>query len=85
MLDVMELNPRGAAPESASAAQRVLLAAIRRYQRRTRRQGHCVFTPTCSEYGRLAIEQFGATRGAVMTLRRLTRCHGGNAGVVDYP
>jgi putative membrane protein insertion efficiency factor len=35
----------------------------------------CRFTPTCSEYARDAIEQYGVLRGAVRTLKRLFRCH----------
>jgi putative membrane protein insertion efficiency factor len=59
---------------------------IERYQARPRRDaGRCVFTPTCSEYARLAFSSHGVLRGGVMTTRRLLRCHGGNAGAVDYP
>lgn len=68
-----------------TAGQRIALQLITRYQRRGSGRGRCVFTPTCSEYSRLAIARFGVARGAGMTLRRLTQCHGGNAGVTDYP
>jgi putative component of membrane protein insertase Oxa1/YidC/SpoIIIJ protein YidD len=44
-----------------------------------------VFTPTCSEYARLAVSRHGLLKGGAMALRRLLRCHGGNAGVVDNP
>ena len=68
-----------------TVAQRIALGLIHRYQARGRRRGHCVFTPTCSEYASMAISKFGVARGTAMTVRRLTLCHGGNAGVVDYP
>ena len=35
----------------------------------------CRFTPTCSEYGRVAIERFGILKGGWMTLCRIARCH----------
>jgi putative membrane protein insertion efficiency factor len=35
----------------------------------------CRFTPTCSEYTRQAIDQYGALKGFVMGLKRLSRCH----------
>jgi putative component of membrane protein insertase Oxa1/YidC/SpoIIIJ protein YidD len=36
----------------------------------------CTFTPSCSEYGILAVKQFGMVKGGVMTMDRLTRCNG---------
>jgi putative membrane protein insertion efficiency factor len=37
--------------------------------------GTCRFSPTCSEYARVAIERHGAARGAWLAVRRLARCH----------
>ncbi len=39
-------------------------------------QAVCTFTPSCSEYGILAIKKHGMVRGGVMTMDRLTRCNG---------
>jgi len=36
----------------------------------------CTFTPSCSEYGILAVKRFGPMRGGFMTMDRLTRCNG---------
>ena len=36
---------------------------------------HCRFQPSCSEYMRQAIIEFGAVRGVVKGVRRLSRCH----------
>ena len=35
----------------------------------------CRFQPTCSEYARLAIEEYGAIRGGSLAIKRLLRCH----------
>ncbi|MCL4145232.1 UNVERIFIED_CONTAM: hypothetical protein GTU68_054567 [Idotea baltica] len=36
----------------------------------------CTFTPSCSEYGILAIKGHGMVKGGLMTIDRLTRCNG---------
>lgn len=36
----------------------------------------CTFTPSCSEYGILAVKKFGMVKGGMMTMDRLTRCNG---------
>jgi hypothetical protein len=35
----------------------------------------CRYVPTCSEYAMEAVERYGATRGGLMALWRLVRCH----------
>ena len=35
----------------------------------------CRFEPTCSAYSLQALEQYGATIGSYLTLKRLARCH----------
>lgn len=52
-----------------------MLRAIATYQRAFEgRPSPCRFFPTCSEYGREAIEVHGAGRGLWLTVRRLARC-----------
>lgn len=36
----------------------------------------CGFTPSCSQYAKLALERYGPLRGLVMSADRLQRCHG---------
>jgi len=43
----------------------------------------CRFYPTCSEYMREAVEQYGAAKGVWMGVRRLLRCHPLQAGGFD--
>ena len=45
----------------------------------------CRFTPTCSEYARLALLKHGLGRGSVLAAGRLCRCHPFHPGGVDLP
>jgi putative membrane protein insertion efficiency factor len=45
----------------------------------------CRFTPTCSEYARLALVEHGLARGSALALWRLLRCQPFAAGGVDLP
>jgi len=46
----------------------------------------CRFEPTCSAYSLEALRRHGAFRGALLTLRRLARCHPwGGAGYDPVP
>ncbi len=37
--------------------------------------GSCRFYPSCADYARDAIAQYGVVRGGWMAARRLSRCH----------
>ncbi|MEW6118717.1 MAG: membrane protein insertion efficiency factor YidD [Pseudomonadota bacterium] len=60
-------------------AQRALIGLIRVYQLAFSpwlgRQ--CRFLPTCSEYGKEAIEKHGAAKGAWLAAKRIGRCRPG--------
>lgn len=45
----------------------------------------CRFTPTCSEYARLALLKHGLVRGSALTAGRLLRCQPLHPGGVDLP
>jgi putative component of membrane protein insertase Oxa1/YidC/SpoIIIJ protein YidD len=36
----------------------------------------CSFTPSCSEYGIMAVKKYGAMKGMLATIDRLNRCNG---------
>lgn len=57
--------------------RRVGVFMIRGYQRTlgAALPPSCRFTPSCSEYARLAIERHGLGKGAWLSARRLLRCH----------
>lgn len=35
----------------------------------------CRYTPTCSQYAIEAIKKYGATKGGVLAIKRICRCH----------
>ena len=45
----------------------------------------CRFSPTCSEYARLAVIKHGALRGSFFAVSRLLRCHPWHPGGIDLP
>ena len=48
--------------------------------------GSCRFVPSCSDYAREAIVEFGVIKGAWLAARRLGRCHPfGSSGFDPVP
>ena len=43
----------------------------------------CPYCPTCSEYGLLAVERFGAVKGGALTAWRILRCNPFSKGGFD--
>jgi len=66
---------------------RLLVALLELYKRRISPllPPACRFTPTCSEYARLAILLHGPLVGGWRALRRLARCQPLGLGGVDLP
>ena len=46
-------------------------------------QPRCRYQPTCSEYAKQALELHGISKGMILTIRRLCRCHPFSKGGVD--
>ncbi|MGA2122944.1 MAG: membrane protein insertion efficiency factor YidD [Acidimicrobiales bacterium] len=58
-----------------SSATRLVLGAIRIYQRVTAgRVAPCRFYPSCSQYALEAVSSHGALRGMGLALRRVSKC-----------
>jgi putative membrane protein insertion efficiency factor len=55
----------------------IVLALIRFYQIRVSPllAPRCRFYPTCSEYGRQAVEKYGVVQGLGMLTKRIMHCH----------
>lgn len=66
---------------------RLLVAVLDVYKRRISPllPPSCRFTPTCSEYARLALLKHGLLRGLALTAGRLLRCQPLHPGGVDLP
>ncbi len=66
---------------------RLLVALLDFYKRRISPllPPSCRFTPTCSEYARLALLKHGLVRGLALTAGRLLRCQPLHPGGVDLP
>lgn len=61
---------------SRSPVARTLIWLVRGYQ--LARRAHpspCRYVPSCSVYAVEALEDYGATRGGWLAIRRLGRCH----------
>jgi putative membrane protein insertion efficiency factor len=43
----------------------------------------CRFYPSCSAYGREAVEKYGVLRGLSLALRRFLKCHPFHPGAYD--
>ncbi|MCB1770166.1 MAG: membrane protein insertion efficiency factor YidD [Candidatus Competibacteraceae bacterium] len=63
----------------------ILIALIRVYQLFVSPLlgNHCRFYPSCSQYAREAVEQYGVLRGGWLAIQRLSRCHPWHPGGVD--
>ena len=44
---------------------------------------NCRFYPSCSDYAHQAIQLHGATKGGLLAVKRLCKCHPWHAGGVD--
>jgi uncharacterized protein len=66
---------------------RLLVALLDVYKRRISPllPPSCRFTPTCSEYARLALLKHGLVRGLALSAGRLLRCQPLHPGGVDLP
>jgi uncharacterized protein len=66
---------------------RLLVALLDFYKRRVSPlfPPACRFTPTCSEYARLALLKHGLARGLTRAAWRLFRCQPFHPGGVDLP
>lgn len=58
--------------------KKICIGMIRFYQKYLsglKRQYHCIYTPTCSQYGIEAIEKYGVLKGGLLTAWRILRCN----------
>ena len=63
----------------------ILIAMIRFYQKFLSPLKHtrCPYTPTCSQYGLVAIQKYGAFKGSLLACWRILRCNPFSKGGYD--
>lgn len=85
-MSVSEPGKLEAAPPPSFAAH-VLIALVRLYQLTLSYflGGHCRFLPSCSNYALECLKTHGALRGALHSVRRVSRCHPFHPGGYDPP
>ncbi|MDD2568764.1 MAG: membrane protein insertion efficiency factor YidD [Clostridia bacterium] len=44
---------------------------------------NCRFTPTCSQYAMEALQKYGAFKGSLLALKRISKCHPWHEGGYD--
>lgn len=58
--------------------KRIMIGMIRGYQKYLsplKRNSHCIYTPTCSQYAVEALEKYGVIKGTFLSVKRILRCH----------
>lgn len=64
--------------------KKIIIFLIEKYQIVSRKflPKMCIYTPTCSEYTKQAIQKYGLLKGLYIGFKRICRCHpfhkGGN-------
>lgn len=83
--------PDSPVPECTSFVRqipaKILIGIVRVYQKCLSRflGNNCRFHPSCSQYFILAVQKYGAARGALRGAKRILRCHPWNPGGFDPP
>ena len=74
-------------PAPMSVIARILIAFVRAYQIAISPwMGRaCRFEPSCSRYTVACLEQHGAMRGSLLSVKRLCKCHPFHPGGFDPP
>lgn len=67
--------------------KKVLIKLIKLYQiTPIHTHSLCRFTPTCSEYTKIAMERFGVIKGLILGIKRIFRCRPfGKYGIDNVP
>lgn len=68
---------------SSGVGARLLMALVRLYRAVPKTSQRCRFYPSCSAYALEALERHGAWAGALLSARRITRCHPFHPGGID--
>lgn len=54
----------------------ILIGCINLYQKTPfSSHSYCRYTPTCSQYAKEAIQEYGSIKGSYMAIKRILRCN----------
>jgi putative membrane protein insertion efficiency factor len=77
--------PRKIATSAVNIYQKTLSPDHSRLMKPLFPHGHCKYTPTCSEYAKLALQKNGFIIGALKSIWRVLRCNPWSKGGIDLP
>jgi len=64
----------------------LLIKIIKKYQNTNlHMHSNCKYIPTCSNYAITVINDFGAIKGSLLTLKRFIKCNPFSKGGIDLP
>lgn len=64
----------------------LLIKLIKKYQKTNfAMHANCKYIPTCSNYALIVINDFGAFKGGLLTLKRFIKCNPFSKGGIDLP
>ncbi len=64
----------------------LLIRMIKYYQKLPiRTHANCKYIPTCSNYAIAVINNFGALKGTLLTIKRIIKCNPFSKGGIDLP
>lgn len=72
--------------EKCKSMKKIILKMILFYQKylsALKGRACCIYTPSCSEYTRQAVEKYGAIRGLILGIWRILRCNPFSKGGYD--
>ena len=62
----------------------ILISGIKLYQATPiSSHGLCKHIPSCSNYAKEAIEEYGSIKGSLMSLKRILKCNSFNKNIYD--
>lgn len=70
----------------SNVIKKILINCImfyRRYLSGLKKNNHCRFIPTCSQYAIEAIEKYGPLKGSFLAIKRILRCNHFSKGGID--
>ena len=66
--------------------KQLLIKLVKLYQKiPLKSHSRCKYIPTCSNYAITVLNDFGAIKGSILTIKRILRCNPFAKGGIDLP